>query len=333
MSRLDTKILWQTKLAEQSFTFSKFNFKLVALEPIQLPPYKGAALRGGFGNVFRDVCCTTKSLDCRNCLMSQTCPYAYVFETPKNDSINIEKSADNYPHPFVIEPPLQNKSIYQKGETLNFSLVLFGKGVTFLPYFIYTFDRLGKIGLGKGRGKFSLISVDSIEDFQSGESREIYDHQSQTMRGDFKVWSLQDQVLPAANNVINRLIIDFVTPTRIIVRKKPVRQLTIEIFLRTLLRRISWLGKIHCEGQWDLPYWEIIEFARDHVRIANQQTNWMELQRFSTRQKQKTPLSGLCGRVDISGEIAPLISLIKIGQYTHLGKKTTFGLGQYLICS
>lgn len=67
------------------------------------------------------------------------------------------------PHPFVIEPPLERKRGYKPGEGITFGLTLVGRAIDYLPYFIYTFNELGKTGLGKGRGKFELKAVRSQE--------------------------------------------------------------------------------------------------------------------------------------------------------------------------
>jgi len=39
--------------------------------------------------------------------------------------------------------------IYQAGDEFEIGLVLFGKSVSFVPYFIYTFDQMGRMGPGK----------------------------------------------------------------------------------------------------------------------------------------------------------------------------------------
>ncbi len=46
--------MWEDlKIAQYSFTCR-------AKEKIRLPPYKGSALRGGFGHAFRQVACVVK---------------------------------------------------------------------------------------------------------------------------------------------------------------------------------------------------------------------------------------------------------------------------------
>src|SRR3989338_3951739 len=105
----------------------KFVLTLNALDVINLPAYKGSTLRGGFGNAFK---------------------------TPPSENSEILRKYEKAPHPFIIEPPLEQKRLYNPGETLNFNLILIGKAIDYLPYFIYTFEELGKIGIGKGRGKY-----------------------------------------------------------------------------------------------------------------------------------------------------------------------------------
>jgi hypothetical protein len=60
-------------------------------------------------------------------MLNNSCPYAYIFETPKTGDINIEHQAENLPHRFVIETPPTNQTEFEKGENLTFALVLFGK--------------------------------------------------------------------------------------------------------------------------------------------------------------------------------------------------------------
>jgi hypothetical protein len=50
------------------------------------------------------------------------------------------------PHPFILEPSVKNQRTYKEGEDLSFGLTLIGRATDYLPYFIYTFDELGRIG-------------------------------------------------------------------------------------------------------------------------------------------------------------------------------------------
>jgi hypothetical protein len=51
------------------------------------------------------------------------------------------------------------------GDAVIFNLLLIGRAIDYLPYFIYTFEELGKVGIGKGRGKYSLTYVSPLKIF------------------------------------------------------------------------------------------------------------------------------------------------------------------------
>jgi hypothetical protein len=154
------------------FEVATFHFTLSALQKIVLPSYRGSTFRGGFGSTFRKIVCTTKKQYCKDCIVRQKCSYSYIFETPPPRDSQIMRKYPHVPHPFVIEPPEEDKNQYAEGEEVHFGLVLIGKAIEYLPYFIYTFEELGKKGLGMGHGKYCLESV--YIDSDGSEKHVIY---------------------------------------------------------------------------------------------------------------------------------------------------------------
>jgi hypothetical protein len=144
------------------FRFGQFEFVLRTLDNIRLPTYKGSTLRGGFGHAFKKVVCVNKDRVCESCLLKGKCVYSYIFETPPPSNTLKMRKYPFAPHPFIITPPLEEKRTYREGDTLCFELTLIGKSIDFLPYFIYTFDELGRMGIGKGKGKYQLEEVRAI---------------------------------------------------------------------------------------------------------------------------------------------------------------------------
>ncbi|MCL0107358.1 hypothetical protein M1N63_02925 [Thermodesulfovibrionales bacterium] len=80
-----------------------------------------------------------KAGHCYTCTLSEKCAYAYIFETSPAKSSEKLKNLREIPRPFVIEPPPETKMVYNQGETLQFNLILIGKAIDYLPYFIFTF--------------------------------------------------------------------------------------------------------------------------------------------------------------------------------------------------
>ena len=319
------------QIQKLAFRWVRFNFEIEALEDLFLPPFKGSALRGGFGYSFRKVCCVVHQQECAGCTLSQACAYAYVFETPENAAPEIKHQAANYPHPFIIEPPDDRETHIRAGERLVFSLVLLGKGIDFLPYFVFAFHQLGQMGLGKGRGKFRLNQITFPAPNDGASETRIYNHQSQMLSSDFEVseWA---QLLESVTNLNpGEITLRFTTPTRIMNQGLIINTLPFDLLMRTIFRRLSLLGRIHCQHPWDLPYGELIELATQSVTTTANHLRWVDWERYSTRQHQRMKFGGFVGEVTYRGNLQPFLPFILLGEAAHVGKNATFGLGRYFV--
>ena len=117
---------------------ASFRFVIEAREPLILPGYKGSTLRGGFGSTFRRVVCVVRDKECTGCLLKGKCVYSYVFETPPPADTKIMRKYEAAPHPFIIEPPSDRKRGYKPGDELVFGLILIGRAIDYLPYYLST---------------------------------------------------------------------------------------------------------------------------------------------------------------------------------------------------
>jgi len=59
------------------------------------------------------------------------------------------------------------------------------------------------------------------------------------------------------------------------------------------------------------------------------QLTWVDWSRYSNRQHQKMTLGGLMGKIILTGELAPFVPMLYLGQWLHFGKNATFGMGRY----
>lgn len=147
----------------KSFTVAKYQLILEAGEHgLSLPPYKGSTLRGGFGSAFRRISCSMRDAECRSCLLRTSCPYAYIFETAPPPGSEALRNYENIPRPFVLEPPLESKTLYKPGERVDFNLILIGRAIGYLPYFIVAFRELGETGIGRMRKKYRLAEIRAV---------------------------------------------------------------------------------------------------------------------------------------------------------------------------
>jgi len=306
--------------------YQKYRFTIEAVETLSLPYYKGSTFRGGFGSTFKRIVCALKKKECIECMLSAKCIYAYVFETTpyENSDIMGMKKYEKIPHPFIIEPPIDTSRIYEAGELVAFSLILIGKATEYLPYFIYTFDELGKIGIGKYRGKYTLKRVEINGEVQySSENKTIkyIDNQNISLPEDFLFGRYSEKTIT----------LQFLTPVRISYQRRLTGDLRFHILIRNLLRRINLLHYFHCDKTtplWDHRY--LINKAEDIVTTKNI-LRWWDWQRYSTRQKEKMKMGGVIGQIEYTGDLEPFIPVLKAGEILHVGKGTSFGLGKYEI--
>jgi hypothetical protein len=154
--------------------YQTFQFVLKPKERIILPPYKGSTFRGGFGNAFKKVVCISRNTECSLCMLKEKCIYSYVFETQPPSDSSVMRKYEKAPHPFIIEPPSEKRQVYNSDDEIAFNLILIGRAADYLPYFIYSFDELGKKGIGKNRGKFELTKVTTSVDSTPSHDTAIY---------------------------------------------------------------------------------------------------------------------------------------------------------------
>jgi CRISPR-associated endoribonuclease Cas6 len=312
-----------------NFRFARFHFFLRALENIGLPAYKGSTLRGGFGHAFKKVVCINREKTCESCLLKEKCAYSYIFETPPPPNTSKMRKYPYAPHPFVITPPLEEKREYRQGETLCFELTLIGKSIDFLPYFIYTFDELGQIGIGKGKGRYKLEELRTSMNRNGGEM--IYSSADKILRQNVQSVGL-NEILPHFSRASSSdfLTINFITPTRLKFDGRLSEALEFHILFRNMLRRISLLSYFHCEEELDLDYRGLIEESLN-VRVKKSNLHWFDWERYSNRQETRMMMGGFTGQVTFEGETEPFLPFLLLGEYIHVGKGTSFGLGKYQI--
>ena len=133
----------------ESFPLALFRFHYEVEETVRMPRYKGSVLRGGFGAALKKVACNVRRSECQECILKDKCAYYQIFETPVPKGSKYYEGQTFAPHPFVLEPPLETVWEYRQGEQMVFHLLLMGRSIEFLPYFVLAFHILGQWGLGE----------------------------------------------------------------------------------------------------------------------------------------------------------------------------------------
>lgn len=279
-----------------------------------LPTNKASMLRGGFGNIFRKLNCINKSnKTCKGCPVKETCAYSYIFET---------QEFSQKTRPYIIEVPFNDKRSFKKDEMIPFSIVLLGNATKFLPHFIFTFIELGKKGLTKKQYKFKLEKVVDTD------GSIVFQNDKIVKKGIVLNW---DEIIKNRKlNIQDKLTLNFTTPLRIAQDNELQSEISFELIMKKLTKRINDIYKYHCDIHDNIDYKPLIEKAKD-INIAFNNLKWKDWIRYSNRQKRKMIFGGLLGNITFKGNFEEFLPYIILGSYIHIGKNCTFGQGKYEI--
>lgn len=301
----------------------RYRFEFQAIEPIELPPYSGSSWRGLLGYGLRRTVCVTRQQSCDSCLLRGSCAYSVLFESPSPGS-HMQARTNAVPHPFVISPPVQEPRSIAAGASLRLGVTLVGRGLATLPYLIRGFELAGEQGIGKGHGRFALSGVRLERVPGSDDWRLLY------RAGEDRLQDVQPEP-GSAGTAENRVWISLRTPLRI---KREGRligpgEFTAQQMLQQLRWRIDALARLYGEQKEPVD-WSAFDTAAQHVSLAEKRLIWRDWTRYSSRQKELMQMGGLMGDLRLEGEgLAALWPYLWIGQWLHLGKATSMGLGCY----
>jgi hypothetical protein len=299
-----------------------------ALEVVRLPPFAGSAWRGAFGHALKRLVCVTREPVCPDCLLFRSCLYPYLFETPPDPAVGKLTRYTAAPHPFVLRPgPVRSQPLAPE-EELVLEVILFGQGNRLLPYVIHALERAGQRGLGSGAGRLQLERVAQATADETGWR--VLRRAGEPLQA----WQ-PVELLPPPCPVAVKLVVE--TPLRL---KREEHNVTPESFefaalFGNLLRRISLLTAFHTETPLETDFAGLMQRARA-VRSLGTRLRWQDWTRYSSRQGRPVQMGGVVGEITLAGaeaeaELASFWPYLWLGQWTHAGKGTSMGLGQYRV--
>ena len=283
--------------------------------------------RGVMGYALRHISCIQrKSQDkyaCNSCKIASRCAYALCYETNKchlisNGAANLKTF--EMPHLMNIDSGFPSNTLVKAGEKFSFNIRLLGNAVTVAPYMIVAAQNAALHGI---KGVKSVL--ESIEDVATGKL----------------IWSTSNDslVLPEINSLhISEpnwkteekceLKLNFITPVAFRDAKtgKITKEPEFNRIIGSLMRRYTIFEAT--EGRTvDWNFSEITNLA-SQVRISGMNVEPVYWERYSTRQKQRMPISGIIGTVSYIGPVAGFEELLNAGEILRCGRSITFGQGR-----
>lgn len=336
---------------------ARYRFTARVQQPLALPDYAGSLLRGQFGAALRNVACMTRAPICPGCPLLQTCLYTRIFEAPPPPKgEHALQDFSQIPNPYVLEPPAPGARVLDVGEELVFHLVLVGHATEQLALVVFALQRALAQGLTRERVSIDLLRVEWID--SNDKAHAVWTVQQPTLvehSAAVEVPTPGFFVDPAPESIAAHadltrakggndqcISLRIHTPLRLQSQGKPlgVGQLSARALIAAIARRTALLMEFHA-GSLPSPGGHVSwgEAAKHATALADTLTDtrelhWFDWTRYSSRQQQQMTLGGVLGTWTLHGSadnLAQLWPWLWLGQWLHVGKNATMGLGGYTL--
>jgi len=308
-------------------TFTHLRFQARACTPVRLGQYQGAErLRDALAQVMlRAVCPETRRTEKPSPEHAAVCPACGLLAS-QTDPVAVRRV-------YSLAGPQPPLDVLAPNQPFQFTITLFGDGFRFLPYFVLAASTMGDTGVGPGRGKFEIVSIQAVNPL-TGTSHAILKAGEKVVRPQALPvgW---DEAQAVAKHYPNEgdVRVRFLSPTRLIDSDHTAKAPDFAIFFRRLLKRIDDLSQQHSGGKQRPPE-EVAELhtLADQVRLVEQSTEWIEFWGPSGRTGRSTPMGGLVGfAVYRSKHWDQLLPWLLLGQGVQVGKLTAKGNGVFQV--
>lgn len=299
---------------------SRIVFSVQFSRHARLSRFLGSAWRGLIGwELARLVCPFDRRPKCTACTIREQCPHFLLFEQRPHRHAHLGS-----PRGFALkpsEPDPDGRAVLE--------LTLFGSCTRLLPVLTLSLFNGARTGIGVGRERYEITGV--AEWRPGGAVRELPVHPSAADAGSGPA-ALGDwlDAAPAGNG---RLRAHLVTPVRTQKDGRYMGNMDWPGFFGALARRLQ---ALHCQYGAGEPM-EKAEWmaARDRFAAESERITadlrWLDLHRYSNRQKTKMQMGGLVGEVQLPQPSPWMRDWWRVAELVHVGKGAAMGLGRVVV--
>lgn len=277
--------------------FLKLKFDLSCLADYHSINYIGNKLRGALGKAMVHSYCVNENPICRKCKISDSCIYSQLFKP-----IGTHPEFDTSPAPFTIGASQLNKSFITKGERLSFYISIFGNRLVYWKELVLSVIDMFRDKQEGFNRSFDLISVSSVmEEKELWENGDFIDRPMATVWSDCK----EGDYFGDYNREI-KVLVEF--QSALLMKEKHKKNLNFGEFIDAVFYRIASITDLYEEKEFVIPYGML--YRKPYVKEK-------QLDKGS---KLAMIYSGICLKY---------LPYIEMGSHLHIGKKSTYGFGEY----
>lgn len=291
-----------------------------ALDPVEIPGFSGSVWRGAFGYALKRVACVMRMRPCEGCPLEASCVYTQLFDTRPALDKSLFAGTRRAPHPFSLAPGAASAAL-APGERCTLGLILVGRAAAWAPIALRAFAEAGERGIGRGRGRLTLIEARAGDDGVLWRPGEML----RSARA----------AVPELPPLPHRARLALKAPLRLkrVGRFVHPEEFALSDLVTAAARRVSELSEQYGEGgPWQ--DFRALKEAALCIPIVRRDLTWREYPRYSTRQRQWLSMGGIIGSADIDLGAAPdaaeaLWPVLVAGAAVGAGKAVTMGFGVY----
>jgi hypothetical protein len=241
------------------------------------------------------------------------------------DKLPVLRKYPYAPHPFVLTPPLDGRTVLPPGAALDIDLTLIGPGLKYLSHFLVVFETMGRRGRygGTFRLKAAVRRSDCAPHAACSEPL-IYDGLTRKLLAVPAPWTP-----PTEPDRVSRLQLDFLTPLRMRTAGRYNARPDFVAIVHALLRRIHLLSALYGSGDGDTAWMKPLLRIADQAQTVRSEFSLFRWSRMSCRQRRLVDMDGVLGSLEVGGSLGPLVPYLRMGEFVHVGSGTAMGLGRY----
>ncbi len=302
-------------------------FRVRALTTVAFAQQGGSALRGALYAVMAHNFCS-EPFERVTPDHQAHCPVCWLLAQESEAN----RTGRNLPRPITVQPPPPNRT-FAVGDTFSFGISLISRAQDFFPFVARAVEKMGQAGVGIGRGKFKLLNIEEhspIQDITRGlmDGRKVKSPTLHVTAGRIA------EIVPRLPT--HSVVIQLRSPLRLVADGKLLRAPEPVPFVQRLIERCQTLAEHYGDAEpstrsaWRATA-DALTAQAAQLKLAVNDTQWIEAWSGSARIKGYTPIGGLIGRFRWDGDLSELMSWLLWGQSLHVGKDTVKGNGWYEI--
>lgn len=321
---------------------ARLQFDLQTLEASDVSAYKGDLLRMALLWWLSEFWCVMPDR-CRNgCRRLDTCMFGRLCEPPVNPAwpSPIQKLVGDTPPPaYALWDSQDRRRHFDAGTSWSFELTAIGDlALRQIPAMVAAIQQGAEQGMGRIRLRSRVLQVTSLglEGITLAEQKPQGNGTALTWQGYHlnEVTFGYQQASEWAQGFtqpVRTLSLRYLSPTKIKKRGQWVETPDLSAVMRALTRRLRILSVVH--GAGELPhtdYGPLLDLA-ETVQLEHHETMWTGYTRRS-KQSGQYDAEGFIGQAWYSGDdLRPLLPILWLGQWLHIGKGYVMGNGRYSI--